>query len=128
MVPDPDPDPAIFFIALQDANQNIFLKNSFLLITFRRYIYIIFKDKKSKEVTKQKESRFFLLFLLGDRRIRILSGSRAGSIPLTYESGSGSRRPKNMWIRIRNTDSKESIPPACVAWPAATTTLILLGS
>ncbi len=26
----------------------------------------------------------------------------AGSIPLTYGSGSGSRRPKIMWIRIRN--------------------------
>ncbi len=39
------------------------------------------------------------------------SGSRAGygsgSIPLTSGSGSGSRRPKNMWIRwirIRNTE------------------------
>ncbi len=35
----------------------------FLLITFWRYIYIIF--------TKQQESRFFLQFLLGDRRIWI---------------------------------------------------------
>jgi hypothetical protein len=33
------------------------------------------------------------------------SGSVAGSgsIPLTNGSGSGSRRPKNRWIRIRNT-------------------------
>jgi hypothetical protein len=29
--------------------------------------------KSNKEVTKQKESRFFLLFLLDDRRIRILT-------------------------------------------------------
>jgi hypothetical protein len=29
-----------------------------------------------------------------------------GSIPLT--NGSGSRRPKNTWIRIRNTGSKRS--------------------
>jgi hypothetical protein len=29
-----------------------------------------FKDKKSKGSTKQKKSRFFLLFLLEDRRIR----------------------------------------------------------
>ncbi len=29
------------------------------------------------------------------------SGSESGSIPLTIGSGSGSRRPKNMWIRIR---------------------------
>jgi hypothetical protein len=30
----------------------------------------------------------------------MIGGSRSGSIPLTYGSGSGSRRPKNMWIRI----------------------------
>jgi hypothetical protein len=30
------------------------------------------------------------------------SGAGVGSIPLT--TGSGSGRPKNMWIRIRNTD------------------------
>jgi hypothetical protein len=36
----------------------------------------------------------------------MIEGSGSGSIPLTYRSGSGSRRPKNMWIRwirIRNT-------------------------
>ncbi len=38
-----DPDPAIFVIDLQDANQKLTLKNKFLLITFRRYIYIIFR-------------------------------------------------------------------------------------
>jgi hypothetical protein len=32
------------------------------------------------------------------------SGSGYGSIPLT--SGSGSWRPKNMWIRLRNTAAK----------------------
>jgi hypothetical protein len=31
----------------------------------------------------------------------MIEGSGAGSIPLT--SGSGTGRPKNMWIRIRNT-------------------------
>jgi hypothetical protein len=31
----------------------------------------------------------------------MIEGSGSGSIPLT--SGSGSGRPKNMWIRIRNT-------------------------
>jgi hypothetical protein len=37
MDPDPDADPAIFVSALQDANK------FFLLITFWRYIYIIFQ-------------------------------------------------------------------------------------
>jgi hypothetical protein len=53
------------------------------------------KIKSPKEVTKQKESRFFLLFCLPIEG----SGSVCGSNPLTYGSGSGSRRPKNMWIR-----------------------------
>ncbi len=34
----------------------------------------------------------------------MIEGSGSGSIPLT--SGSGSGRPKNKWIRIRNTDVK----------------------
>jgi hypothetical protein len=34
-----DPDPAIFVIDLQDAKKKLF----FLLITFCRYIYIIFQ-------------------------------------------------------------------------------------
>ncbi len=45
----------------------------------------------------------------------IWCGSGSGSIPLTNGSGSGSRRPKNMWvrwiqirIRIRNTALKTS--------------------
>jgi hypothetical protein len=31
----------------------------------------------------------------------MIEGSGSGSIPLT--NGSGSRRPKKMWVRIRNT-------------------------
>jgi hypothetical protein len=34
---------------------------------------------------------------------RSRAGSGSGYIPLTDGSGSGSRRPKNMWIRFRNT-------------------------
>ncbi len=53
MDPYSDPDPAIFVIDFQDANKKlIFLKKVFLLITFWRYIYIIFKDKKSKRSRK----------------------------------------------------------------------------
>jgi hypothetical protein len=40
-VPDADPDPAIFVSDLQTFNKNLFLL--FLLITFWRYIYIIFQ-------------------------------------------------------------------------------------
>ncbi len=42
MDPDADTDPVIFVIDLQDANKKLF-KQFFLLITFLRYIYIIFQ-------------------------------------------------------------------------------------
>jgi hypothetical protein len=51
MVPDADPDPAIFIIDLQDANKK--------------------QDKKSKRSHKTVEIKVFLLFLLNDRRIGI---------------------------------------------------------
>jgi hypothetical protein len=83
-------------------NKKLIFVKVLLLITFWRYMFIIFKDKKSKRSHKPvgiKVSYFFGL---------VIEGSRSGSIPLT--DGSGSRRPKNMWIRwiririrIRNT-------------------------
>jgi hypothetical protein len=59
--------------------------------------------KEKSQVTKQQKSRFFLLFLLNDR-IWIGFEVGSGSIPLT--NGSGSNRPKNTRIRIRNTAFK----------------------
>ncbi len=78
--------------------KTIYLSQFFLLtvLLFEGTFTSFFKDKKSKRVTKSKESRFFLLFLHDDGG-----------------SGSGSRRP-NMWIRwirIRNTGCKETSPP-----------------
>ncbi len=48
-----DPDPAIFVIELQDANKKKFLI-FFFVYNFLKvgYLYIIFKDKKSKKITK----------------------------------------------------------------------------
>ena len=49
-----------------------FKKFFFLFIPFWRFIFQKFsKIKSHKEVIKQLESRFFILFLLDDRRIRI---------------------------------------------------------
>jgi hypothetical protein len=50
-----DPDPAIFFTDLQDANKKqISCKNFFCLLLFEGTFTSLFKDKKSKkEVTKQ---------------------------------------------------------------------------
>jgi hypothetical protein len=59
-----DPDPAIFVIDLQDANQKLF----FCLLLFEGILYLhhFSKIKRHKEVTKQQRSRFFYLFLLDD--------------------------------------------------------------
>jgi hypothetical protein len=72
MDPDADPDPAIIASDLKDANkQQIFLKKFFYLLPFEGTLLPFSKIKSQKKVTKHKESKFFLLFLLGGRRIRI---------------------------------------------------------
>jgi hypothetical protein len=69
---DPDPDPAIFVIDLQHASEKLIFNTIFFcLLLFEGTFTSIFKDKKSKRVTKYKESWFFLPFLHVDRRIRI---------------------------------------------------------
>jgi hypothetical protein len=48
-----DPDPAIFVIDLQDASKKqIFLSQYFCLLLLEGTVTLIFKDKKSKRVTK----------------------------------------------------------------------------
>jgi hypothetical protein len=58
-------------------------------------------QKDSQNSRSQGFSYYFCMMIEGSG-----SGSRegSGSIPLT--SGSGSWRPKNTWIRIRNTGSR----------------------
>ncbi len=80
-------------------------KKFFCLLLFEGIFKSFFKDKSPKEVTTQKDRGFSYYFCL------MIEGS--GSISLA--SGSGSGRPKNMWIRrirsrirsrIRNTDQQ----------------------
>ncbi len=75
-----------------------FLSQFFLLITFWGYIYIIFQIKSLKESQNSRNQGFYYFCMM-------IEGS--GSIPLT--SGSGSGRPKNMWIRIRNTGKEPEL-------------------
>jgi hypothetical protein len=59
--PDADPDPAIFVIDLKDASKKIKkILQFFCLLLFWRYIYIIFKDKKSKRSHKAVGIKVFL--------------------------------------------------------------------
>ncbi len=112
---DPDPDPTIFVIDLQDANKKrIFWKSFSAYYFLKAHLYYFSKIKSPKEVTKQLESRFFLLILLDDRRIRIpegrkhvdpdlypggpkTSGSGSGTLPLN--NGSGSNSGSDSFIR-----------------------------
>jgi hypothetical protein len=66
-----DPDPAIFVSDLKDGNNKFVFSKFFYLLLFEATFTSFSQIKSHKEVTKQQESRFFLLFLLGDRRIRI---------------------------------------------------------
>jgi hypothetical protein len=53
MDPDPDSDPAIFVIDLQDASKKLIFKhNFFCLLLFEGTFTLFFMDKKSKRVTK----------------------------------------------------------------------------
>ncbi len=75
-----------------------FLTQFFLLNTFWRYKNLFSKIKSQKESENSMNQGFSYYFCM------MIEGSGSGSIPLT--SGSGSGRPKNMWIRwirIRNT-------------------------
>ncbi len=93
---DLDPDPDIFVIDLQDATKNIKKGSAYYIL--KVHLHHFSKVKCQKEVAKQKESRFFLLFLLGDKRIAsgsaYRSGARSGSVSVPLTNGSGSRRPK----------------------------------
>ncbi len=75
----------------------LFLKNYFLIFFayyfLKVHLHHFSKIKSQKEVTKQLTQGFSYFFCL------MIEGS--GSIPLTI--GTGSRRSRNIWIRIRNT-------------------------
>ncbi len=115
-----DPDLVIFVIDPQDANKKLIFVKELLLITFWRYIYIIFQ-RSQKELQNSRNQGVSYYFCV-----------------MMEASGSGSRRHKNMWIRIRirNTESETYLhvtwrlvsgPPCrrvedtsgqCSGWPA----------
>jgi hypothetical protein len=70
MNPDSDPDPPIFVIDLQDANKKLIIFLDFYFLKVPVLLHHFSKIKSQKKVTKQYKSRFFLLFLLDDRRIQ----------------------------------------------------------
>jgi hypothetical protein len=58
---DSDPEPAIFFFVLQDANKKLFLKNKFFcILLFEGTFTSFFQDKKSKGSHKTVVINVFL--------------------------------------------------------------------
>jgi hypothetical protein len=83
---DPDPDPAIFVIDLQEANKILFfLMKFFCLLLFEGTFTSFFKDKKNQQKSQNSRNQGFSYYFC-----LMIEGS--GSIPLT--SGYGSGRPK----------------------------------
>jgi hypothetical protein len=95
---DPDLDPSIFVIDLQDANTKLFFKTIFSAYYFLKvHLHHFSKIKSQKESQNSGNQGFSYFFCM------VVEGSGSGSIPLT--NGSGSGMPKKMWIRIRNRNT-----------------------
>jgi hypothetical protein len=91
---DPDPDPAIFVIDLQDASKKLIFNTIFSTYYFLKvHLHHFSKIKSQKESQNRRNQGFSSYFCM------MIEGAGSGSIHLTSGSGSGSRRPKNMWIR-----------------------------
>ncbi len=90
-----DPDPGIFVSDLQDDDLKLlFFLRFFAYYFLKLHLHHYSKLKSYKEVTEQWELRFFLLFMLNYRRIRIH----------TLHQWIRIQDAKNTLIRIRNTD------------------------
>ncbi len=90
-----DLDPAIFVTDLQDAIKKlIFSANYFLKLHLHNFSKIK-SQKESQNSRNQGFSYYFCMII----------------------EGSGSARPKNMWIRIRNTDNKAIYRRRCRLFP-----------
>jgi hypothetical protein len=116
---DPDSHPAIFVIDLPRRQQKLIFFKSFpayYLVLFEGTFTSFFKEKKGQKKSQNSRNQGFSYYFC-------LMIESSGSIPLT--SGSGSGRPKNMWIqwiRIRNTgdkDKKRRRPSASSPPPAS---------
>ncbi len=59
---DPDPDPTVFIIDLQDANKKLLKKKFFCILLFEGTFASFFKDKKSKRSHKTVEIKVLTIF------------------------------------------------------------------
>ncbi len=92
---DPDPDPAIFVIDLQDANKILSLnKKCFCLLLFEGTFTSFYKEKnaqkKSQNSRNQGFSYLFCLMTEGSGSIPLTNGSDPGGPKTCGSGGSGS--------------------------------------
>jgi hypothetical protein len=114
--PDPDLDPAIFVIDLQDASKKLIFNTVFSAYYFLKvhlYHFSKIKSQKESQNSRNQGISYYFCMMIDRSRSGPKTGSGSESIPLT--SGSGSGRPKNMWIqwiriririRIQNTGKR----------------------
>jgi hypothetical protein len=92
-----DPDPPIHA-------KKVFSACYFL----KTHLHHFIKIKSQKEVPNSRNQGFSYNFCL------MIEGSGDGFIPLTRGTGSGSRRPRNiwiLWIRIRIQEAQKHMDP-----------------
>ncbi len=107
----PDPDPAIFVSDLQgwQLKKLIFLLSFFVYYFLRLHLHNFSKIKSHKEVPKQEEWRFSLLFLLDDRRSRIrIREAHSIRIRIRCEVLTA----EVLWIRVHLEKPVFSSPPS----------------
>ncbi len=89
-----------------------FLTQYFLIITYFLKLHLHhFSKIKSQESQNSRSQGFSYYFCMMIEGSGSRAGSGSGSIPVTSGCGSGSRRPKNKWIRwirIRNTGNRHT--------------------
>jgi hypothetical protein len=98
---DPDPYPDIFVIDLQDASKKLVFFNTIFSVYYflKLHLHHFLKIISQNELQNSRNLGFsyYCCIMTEGSGSGSRAGSRSGSIPLT--SGSGSGRPKNMWIR-----------------------------
>ncbi len=121
---DPDPDPAIFVSDLQNFSKNLFIFPSFFLITFWRYIYIIFQRLKFINKSHNSRNQCFLTICAwwykdpdpsGSATLVLLICFKFFSLSSRSSSSAVARSPAPCWTRSTGFFSWRSLtggPPA----------------
>jgi hypothetical protein len=100
----PAPDPALFVTNLQDAAKKYLFSLHLCSFSFECTLHYSSKIKSHKEFTKTVEIKIFLHFCLYMEESGAGSEATSRSIQINYGSGFGSRRSKNIRIRLRDPD------------------------